>query len=79
LVRDWPRIGKGRNRQFFKNKKESRDCFAAKAIEQETTGYRWRLVNERHRAEYLECAELTSRSAATIRDAVNSYIPHLRR
>src|SRR2546429_649876 len=33
--------------------------------------------NERQRAEYLECAESLKPFNATIRDAVNFYLPHL--
>jgi integrase len=73
----WPRIGKGRNRQFFKDKTEAETLLEQKLIEQENYGIAGVSFNERHRAEYLECSEALQPFGATIRDAVNFYIPHL--
>ena len=56
----WPKIGKGRNRQFFKDKKEAETVLQQKLIEQENYGIAGVSFNERHRAEYLECAEALS-------------------
>jgi len=74
----WPRIGKGRNRQFFKDKTEAETVLRQKLIEQENNGRAGLSFNERHRAEYLECAEKLLPFGVTIRDAVNFYLPHLR-
>ena len=74
----WPQIGKGRGRQFFKNKPEAQTFLQQKLIEQENYGIAGVSFNERHRAEYLECAEALEPFGATIRDAVKFYIPHLR-
>jgi integrase len=74
----WPRIGKGRNRQFFKDKAEAETLLEQKKIEQENYGTAGANFNERHRAEYLECAEDLQPFGKTIRDAVNFYVPHLR-
>ncbi len=73
----WPKIGKGRNRQFFKDKTEAATVLQQKLIEQENYGIVGVSFNERHRAEYLECAELLQPFGATIREAVKFYIPHL--
>ena len=73
----WPKIGKGRNRQFFKDKTEAATVLQQKLIEQENYGIAGVSFNERHRAEYLECAELLQPFGATIREAVKFYIPHL--
>jgi integrase len=73
----WPKIGKGRNRQFFKDKEEAETILEQKLIEQENYGTAGLSFNERQRAEYLECAELLQPFNATIRDAVNFYVPHL--
>jgi integrase len=73
----WPKIGKGRNRQFFKDKTEAATFLQQKLIEQENFGIAGISFNERHRAEYLECAELLQPFGATIREAVKFYIPHL--
>jgi integrase len=73
----WPKIGKGRNRQFFKDKTEAATVLHQKLIEQENYGIAGVSFNERHRTEYLECAELLQPFGATIREAVKFYIPHL--
>jgi integrase len=74
----WPKIGKGRNRQFFKDKTEAATVLQQKLIEQENYGIAGVSFNERHRAEYFECAEALQPFGATIRDAVNFYVPHLK-
>jgi integrase len=74
----WPKIGKGRNRQFFKDKAEAETFLHSKRIEQENYGTAGTSFNERQRAEYLECAEKLQPFGVTIRDAVNFYVPHLR-
>jgi integrase len=74
----WPKIGKGRNRQFFKDKTEAATLLQQKLIEQENYGIASVSFNERHRAEYLECAEALQPFGVTIRDAVNFFVPHLK-
>jgi integrase len=74
----WPRIGKGRNRQFFKDKAEAETMLQQKLIEQENFGTAGLSFNDRQRTEYLECAEKLQPFGVTIRDAVNFYVPHLR-
>jgi integrase len=74
----WPKIGKGRHRQFFKDKAEAETILEKKLIEQENFGTAGLSFNERQRAEYLECAEKLQSFGVTIRDAVNFYVPHLR-
>jgi integrase len=73
----WPKIGNGRNRRFFKDRREAETFLQSKRIEQENYGTAGTSFNERQRAEYLECAELLKPFNATIRDAVNFYVPHL--
>jgi integrase len=73
----WPRIGIGRNRQFFKDKAEAETVLKQKLIEQENYGTAGTSFNERHRAEYLECTEKLQPFGMTIRDAVSFYLPHL--
>jgi integrase len=73
----WPKIGKGRNRQFFKKKDEAETLYDQKLVEQENYGTAGVSFSERYRAEYLECAEALQPFGATIRDAVKFYIPHL--
>jgi integrase len=73
----WPKIGNGRNRRFFKDRREAETFLQSKRIEQENYGTAGTSFNERQRAEYLECAESLKPFNATIRDAVNFYLPHL--
>jgi integrase len=73
----WPKIGNGRNRRFFKDGREAEMFLQSKRIEQENYGTAGTSFNERQRAEYLECAESLKPFNATIRDAVNFYLPHL--
>jgi integrase len=73
----WPKIGTGRNRRFFKDKREAETFLQSKQIERENYGTAGTSFNERQRAEYLECAESLKPFNATIRDAVNFYLPHL--
>ena len=73
----WPKIGKGRNRQFFKDKTEAETVLQQKLVEQENYGTAGTSFNERQRAEYLECTEKLQPFGMTIRDAVNFYLPHL--
>src|SRR5437667_3268782 len=74
----WPRIGSGRNRRFFKDRREAETFLQSKRIEQENYGTAGTSFNERQRAEYLECADKLQPFGVTIRDAVNFYVPHLR-
>ena len=73
----WPRIGKGRHRQFFKDKAEAETVFKQKLVERENFGTAALSFNDRQRREYLECAEKLQPFGATIRDAVSFYVPHL--
>ena len=74
----WPKIGKGRNRQFFQDKAEAQTVLQQKLIEQQNYGTAGTSFSERQRAEYLECMEQLHPFGVTIRDAVNFYVPHLR-
>src|SRR5215472_13919084 len=73
----WPKIGKGRNRQFFKDKTEAETVLQQKLVEQQNYGTAGLSFNDRQRAEYLDCAERLHPFGVTIRDAVNFYLPHL--
>ena len=73
----WPKIGNGRNRRFFKDRREAETFLQSKRVEKENYGTAGTSFNERQRAEYLECAESLKPFNATIRDAVNFYLPHL--
>src|SRR3954466_3329999 len=74
----WPKVGKGRYRQFFREKSAAETLLEQKLAEQENFGTAGLSFNERHRAEYLECSELLKPFNASIRDAVQFYLPHLK-
>lgn len=71
-------MGKGRNRQFFKNKSEAETVLQQKVVEQANYGVAALAFTERQRAEYLECVEKLAPFNVTLRDAVRFYLPHLR-
>jgi integrase len=73
----WPKIGKGRNRRFFKDKSEAETVLHQKLIEKENYGTVGVAFTESQRSEYLESCEILSRFGVTIRDAVKFYLPHL--
>lgn len=73
----WPKIGKGRNRQFFKDKSEAEMVLRQKVIEQENYGTAGMAFTESQRSEYIESCEILARFGVTIRDAVKFYLPHL--
>jgi integrase len=73
----WPKIGEGRNRQFFKDKAEAETVLNQKIIEQENYGTAGMAFTESQRSEYRECRAILSRFGVTIRDAVKFYLPHL--
>jgi len=74
----WPKLGKGRNRQHFSNKAEAETFLQQKLIEQQNYGIAAFALNERQRAEYLECSDKLAPVNVTLRDAVNFYLQHLR-
>jgi len=73
----WPKIGTGRQRQFFKLKNDADTFFEQKKIEQENHGRAGLAFNERQRAEYSECIEKLRQFGKTLSDAVQFYLPHL--
>jgi integrase len=74
----WPKIGKGRNRQFFKNKSDADTFLEQKLIEQENFGTAGLAFDEKQRAEYLECRDQLRPFNMTLRDAVKFYLPYLK-
>jgi integrase len=73
----WPKIGKGRNRKFFKNKSDADTFLEQKLIEQENFGTAGLAFDEKQRAEYLECRDQLRPFNVTLRDAVRYYLPYL--
>jgi integrase len=73
----WPKIGKGRNRRFFKNRSDADTFLEQKLIEQENFGTAGLAFDEKQRAEYLECRDQLRPFNVTLRDAVKFYLPHL--
>ena len=73
----WPKLGKGRNRRFFKSKLEAKTFLQQKLVEEHNSGTAGMAFTECQRAEYLECAAKLAPFDVTLRDAVNFYLPHL--
>src|SRR5438876_8784536 len=73
----WPRFPKGRNRRYFKARIEAETFLKEKLAEKANYGNEGMVFGLRERAEYLECAEKLAPFKATLRDAVNFYLPHL--
>ena len=73
----WPKLGKGRNRRFFKSKAEAKTFLQQKLVEQQNYGAAGMAFTERQRAEYLECADKLAPFGVGLRDAVNFYLPYL--
>src|SRR5260370_30976412 len=73
----WPKIGKGRNRQFFKKRGDADTFLEQKLIEQENFGTAGLAFDEKQRAEYLECRDQLRPFKVTLRDAVKFYLPYL--
>src|SRR5260370_13153888 len=73
----WPKLQKGRNRQYFREKLEAETLLKQKLAEKTNYGNEGMAFSLRQRAEYSECAEKLAPFNATLRDAVNFYLPHL--
>lgn len=73
----WPRLPKGRNRKYFKEKIEAETFLKQKLAEQKNYGDEGMAFTLRQRAEYLECADKLAPFNVTLRDATNFYLPHL--
>jgi hypothetical protein len=73
----WPRLPKGRNREYFRDKREAEIFLKQKLAEQANYGVEGMAFNLRQRAECLECIERLAPFKATLRDAVDFYLPHL--
>lgn len=73
----WPLFPKGRNRQCFKEKVEAQTFLNQKLAEQTNYAVQGIAFGLRERAEHLECADKLAPFKATLRDAVNFYLPHL--
>ncbi len=73
----WPKFPKGRNRQAFRQKTEAETFLKQKLAEQRNYGITGSSFNLRERAEYLECVDRLAPFKASLRDAVNFYLPHL--
>ncbi|HWX16563.1 MAG TPA: hypothetical protein VNY07_08255 [Chthoniobacterales bacterium] len=73
----WPKFPKGRNRQSFRQKTEAETFLKQKLAEQRNYGIAGSAFSLCDRAEYSECVERLAPFHATLRDAVDFYLPHL--
>jgi len=74
----WPKMGKGRNRQFFKRKPEAEAFLEIKRAEKINYGIAGMSFTEMQRAEFLECSKKLEPFGATLRAATEFYLPHLK-
>ncbi len=77
LVR-FPKPDGGGGRRFFKRKAEAEGFVRLKQTEITNFGSSAAALDEKARAEYLECRESLNPFGATLRDAVAFYLPHLK-
>jgi hypothetical protein len=73
----WPKFLKGRNRQAFRQKTDAETFLKQKLAEQRNYGIAGSDFSLRDRAQYSECADRLAPFNATVRDAVDFYLPHL--
>jgi integrase len=74
----WPRIGKGRHRQYFSDRQEARKLLEQKQSENAKFGVEHLAFSDRQRCEYAECVEMLRPFGEKLVDAVRYYVTRLR-
>jgi Phage integrase, N-terminal SAM-like domain len=74
----WPKIGKGRHRQYFKDRLEAKKLHEQKLSEQAKYCVEHLAFTDRQRVEYAECTEMLRPFGKTLTDAVQYYVTHLK-
>lgn len=72
-----PRLGGGRKRRFFRQKSEAETFLQLQKVQQANFGLAALSISDALRVEAVQCSELLQPYGASIRDAVNFYLPHL--
>jgi integrase len=73
-----PRLGGGRTRRFFRDKREAQTYLEQCRIQQQNYGTAALSISDSLRIEALECSEKLYAFNKTLRDATNFYVVHLR-
>ena len=73
----WPKVGQGRHRQYFKDFQEARKLRDQKQEERGKYGVAHLAFSDRQRIEYAECVELLRPFDKSLSDAVRHYVSHL--
>jgi integrase len=73
-----PKLGGGRKRRFFKERAHAETYVQQARVQQANYGTAALSFSDRQRAEYLESLEKLEPFGATLRDAVEFYLPHLK-
>jgi integrase len=73
-----PKLGGGRTRRFFRDRREARTYFEQCRIQQQNYGTAALSISDNLRVEAIECLEKLHIFNKTLRDATNFYVAHLR-
>jgi integrase len=73
-----PKLGGGRTRRFFRDKKEAQTYFEQCRVQQQNYGTAAFSISDALRVESIECCEKLCGFNKTLRDATNFYVAHLR-
>ena len=73
-----PKLGRGRIRRFFRDKRVAQTYLEQCRIQQENYGTAALSISDALRVEAIECSENLREFNKTLRDATNFYIAHLR-
>src|SRR5262249_51867816 len=73
-----PKLSGGRNRRFFKDKREAETFLQLATVQQENYGTAALSISDALRVEAMECAEMLKPYGKTLRDAARFYAAHLK-
>ena len=73
-----PKLGRGRNRRFFKDKAEAEAFLRLARVQQENYGTAALSFSDSLRVEAIECCERLQPYGKTMRDATNFYLAYLK-
>jgi integrase len=72
-----PKLGRGRTRRFFRDKRVAQTYLEQCRIQQENYGTAALSISDAMRVEAIECSEKLRAFSKTLRDATNFYVTHL--
>lgn len=74
----WPKVGQGRHRQYFKDFREARRLRDQKLEERGKYGVAHLAITDRQRVEYVTCIDMLRPLGRALTDAVEHYVAHLK-